>query len=78
MLDARHGGKRLGIKPKQPALEAGEVQNLVPTLATLREAVNAEPDRLQLGLRPLDVLQELERELRTAYSFEEAKKICCR
>ncbi len=61
MLDARHGGKRLGIKPKQPALEAGEVQNLVPTLATLREAVNAEPDRLQLGLRPLDVLQELER-----------------
>ncbi len=47
MLDVRYGNKRLEIKPKKPAIEIGEGENLVPTLETLREAVNAgELDKL--------------------------------
>ena len=47
ILDVRYGNKRLEIKPKKSAIEVGEADNLVPTLETLREAVNAgELDKL--------------------------------
>ena len=41
MLDVRYGNRRIELKPKKPAIEIGEAENLVPTLETLREAVNA-------------------------------------
>ena len=41
MLDVRYGNKRLELKPKKPAIEVGTAENLLPTLETLREAVNA-------------------------------------
>jgi hypothetical protein len=41
MLDVRYGNKHLEIKPNKSVIEVGEVENLVPTLETLREAVNA-------------------------------------
>ena len=47
MLDVRYGNRRLEIKPKKSAIEVGEAENLVPTLETLRQAVNAgELDKL--------------------------------
>ncbi len=47
MLDVRYGNRQIELKPKKPAIEVGEGENLVPTLETLREAVNAgELDKL--------------------------------
>ena len=47
MLDVRYGNRRLELKPKKSTIEVGEGENLVPTLQTLREAVNAgELDKL--------------------------------
>ena len=41
MLDVRYGNRRIELKPKKPAIEVGEGENLVRTLETIREAVNA-------------------------------------
>ncbi len=47
MLDVRYGNRRIELKPKKPAIEVGEGENLVRTLETIREAVNAgELDKL--------------------------------
>jgi len=41
MLDVRYGNRRLELKPKKPTIEVGDIAKLVPTLETLREAINA-------------------------------------
>ncbi len=41
MLEVRYGNKRLELKPKKSAIEIGEAKKLVPTIETLRDAVNA-------------------------------------
>ncbi len=47
MLEVRYGNRRLELKPKKSTIEVGEADNLMPTLETLREAVNAgELDKL--------------------------------
>ncbi len=47
MLEVRYGNRRLELKPKKSTIEVGEVENLMPTLETLRDAVNAgELDKL--------------------------------
>ena len=47
MLEVRYGNRRLELKPKKSTIEVGEVKNLMPTLETLRDAVNAgELDKL--------------------------------
>lgn len=52
MLDIRYGNRRLEIKPKKPAIEVGGRDNLVPTLTTLREAVEAgELDQVLMAAR---------------------------
>ncbi len=47
MLEVRYGNRRLELKPKKSTIEVGEAENLIPTLETLRDAVNAgELDKL--------------------------------
>ncbi len=47
MLEVRYGNRRLELKPKKSTIEIGEAENLIPTLETLRDAVNAgELDKL--------------------------------
>ncbi len=47
MLEVRYGNKRLELNPKKSTVEVGEAEKLIPTLETLREAVNAgELDKL--------------------------------
>ncbi len=47
MLEVRYGNRRLELKPKKSTIEVGEAEKLIPTLETLREAVNAgELDKL--------------------------------
>ncbi len=47
MLEVRYGNKRLELKPKKSTIEVGEAEKLIPTLETLRDAVNAgELDKL--------------------------------
>ena len=47
MLEVRYGNRRLELKPKKSTIEIGEAENLMPTLETLRDAVNAgELDKL--------------------------------
>ena len=47
MLEVRYGNRRLELKPKKSTVEVGEAKNLIPTLETLRDAVNAgELDKL--------------------------------
>ncbi len=46
-MSSRYGNKRLELKPKKSAIGFGEAKKLVPTLETLRDAVNAgELDKL--------------------------------
>ena len=52
MLDVRYGNRRLEIKPKKAAIEVGSKDNLVATLKTLKEAVEAgELDQVLLAAR---------------------------
>lgn len=47
MLEVRYDNRRLELKPKKSTVEVGEAGNLMPTLETLRDAVNAgELDKL--------------------------------
>ncbi len=52
MLDVRYGNRRLEIKPKKAAIEVGSKDSLVPTLNTLKDAVEAgELDQVLLAAR---------------------------
>ncbi len=41
MLTVRYGNRRLEMKPGKPGIEVGDIDNLLPTLNTVREAVGA-------------------------------------
>ncbi len=41
MLDVRYGNKRIELAPKKPTIEVGKIENLIPTLETIKEAVIA-------------------------------------
>jgi hypothetical protein len=41
MLEVRYANRRIEIKPKKPAIEVGEIENLVPTLTLIRDGVLA-------------------------------------
>jgi hypothetical protein len=52
MLDVRYGNRRLEIKPKKAAIEVGGKDNLIPTLNTLKDAVEAgELDQVLMAAR---------------------------
>jgi Family of unknown function (DUF6641) len=52
LLDVRYGNRRLEIKPKKAAIEVGSKDNLVATLNTLKEAVEAgELDQVLMAAR---------------------------
>ena len=54
MLDVRYGNKRIELAPKKPTIEVGDMEKLVPTLTTLREAVLAgELDKVLAKAKPI-------------------------